>query len=217
MGRLLVAIVVLLLFSGCALRLGAGVDAKSYFVLNDSCPVDRESFSEKDLTILVRDTTSSRFLNSQRIIYSNSPVRRQNYQFSYWVEPPAKRFSMLLVRRLEKCGLFENVTKRSSSAAGDLQINTEIIEFYHDTASRPGKARVVVNAELLDLHKFEIVSQKEFEAVVDVKSYDVEGAVEAFSAAVSKVLDDLSDWLDQSLKGPAHTSHPATAEVLGIK
>ncbi len=205
MSRMLpVLICALLLFSGCAFNLGGGAETKSYFVFNDKGFDKQVKYKHKDSTILVRDATSSQFLNSLRIVFSDSPMQRKNYQYSFWVEPPAKRFSVLLIRRLESCGLFTNVSRRSSSAAGDIQINTEILEFYHDTSFEPGEVKVVVHVELLDLNKFSIIAEKNFERVVKVKSFDVEGAVDAFGSAVSKILDELLDWLKLSLEESAY-------------
>ena len=203
--RLFFGALCMFVLSGCSLSLGEG-DVKSFYVLDDAKGnVDASSdgkhqiFQKLPLSIVIRDTTSGQFLSGQRIVFSSDASSRGYYQYSYWVEPPAKRFSLLLQRRLENCGMFKSVVRRSSSTVGDVQLNTDLIEFYHDIEEEPGSVKISINVELVDLKTFAILGQKEFSLSVPVKSYNIDGAVEGFGVAVSKILDEVTTWSYENL------------------
>lgn len=78
---------------------------------------------------------------------------------------------------------------------GDLLLDTELVEFYHDAASEPGQVRLALRAELVDLKQRKLLGRHMFEQEVALTRYDAAGAAEASSLAVSRALDELSVWL----------------------
>ncbi len=199
--KVLIANFLIIIFTACSFKFGGSIESKSYFVLGGGLEnkIKTHNFPKRDISLLINSTLSNRFLNSGRIIYSNSSSKRQSYQYSYWVEPLTKRFSFLLMRYLEKENMFKSVTRRSSSAIGDIQLNTEIVDFYHDTKTPPGKVIIVVYAELLDLTNFRIIANREFKREVEVKTYNIDGAVNSFGLGVNKILGDITSWINKTL------------------
>jgi len=145
-------------------------------------------------TLLVLDTTTGGFYDTDQLIFSRSPATRGQYQFARWTERPGKRFADLMRTRLDHQGSY-HVTAAGGYVRGDLLLDTELIEFYHDAVSEPGQVRLALRAELLDLKQRKLLGRRVFEQQVALTRYDAAGAAEASSQAVSRVLDELTPWL----------------------
>ena len=104
------------------------------------------------------------------------------------------RFADLMRSRLERQGAWR-VSAAGGYVRGDVLLDTELVEFYHDAASEPGQVRLVLRAELVDMKQRKLLGRRVFEQQVPVTRYDAAGAAQASSLAVSRVLDDLTAWL----------------------
>ena len=78
---------------------------------------------------------------------------------------------------------------------GDLVLDTELSEFYHEADTSPGSVRVQLRAELIDLKSRKLLGRQWFERRVPVASYDAAAAAKGFNQAATGVLDDLVAWL----------------------
>jgi cholesterol transport system auxiliary component len=145
-------------------------------------------------TLLVLDTTTSGFYDTDQLIFSRSAGTRSRYQFARWTERPGKRFASLMRARLDQQGGW-NVSAASGYVRGDLLLDTELVEFYHDAASKPGQVRMKLRAELIDMKKHSLRGRRVFEQKVPLTTYDAAGAARASSLAVGRMLDELTDWL----------------------
>jgi len=95
---------------------------------------------------------------------------------------------------LDRQGIW-NVSAAGGYVRGDMLLDTELIEFYHDAVSQPGHVRLVLRAELVDLKQRKLVGRRIFEQQVALASHDAAGAAQASSQAVSQALDELTAWL----------------------
>lgn len=166
-----------------------------YYVLNDTEPAAVAPPVRADApTLLVLDTATGSFYDTDQLIFSRSEGTRGQYQFARWTERPGKRFSNLMRVRLDRQGVW-HVSAAGGYVRGDVLLDTELVEFYHDAASPPGQMRLVLRAELVDLKERKLLGRRVFEQQVALASYDAAGAAQASSLAVSRVLDELSTWL----------------------
>ena len=145
-------------------------------------------------TLLVLDTAAGGFYDTDQLIFSRAPGTRGQYQFARWTERPGRRFADLMRARLDRQGAWQ-VSEAGGYVRGDLLLDTELAEFYHDAASRPGQVRLVLRAELVDLKQRRLLGRRVFEQQAPVERYDAAGAAEASNVAVGRVLDDLVAWL----------------------
>jgi len=184
------------LLSGC-INVGdrTAAPAVVFYVLNDPAPpaVARPVRADAP-TLLVLDTATGSFYDTEQLIFSNSPGTRGQYQFARWTERPGKRFAELMRVRLDRQGAW-HVSAAGGYVRGDLLLDTELIEFYHDAISQPGHVRLVLRAELVDLKQRKLLGRRVFEQQVALASYDAAGAAQASSQAVSQGLDELTVWL----------------------
>lgn len=185
-----------LLLTGCV-NFGekTKIPAVVYYVLNDPVPATDPAPLRADAqTLLVLDTTTGSFYDTDQLVFSRSTGTRGQYQFARWTERPGKRFADLMRTRLDRQGAW-NVSAAGGYVRGDMLLDTELVEFYHDAASEPGQMRLVLRAELVDLKQRALLGRRVFEQQVPLATYDAAGAAQAANLAVSRVLDELSAWL----------------------
>lgn len=145
-------------------------------------------------TLLVLDTAAGGFYDSDQLVFSRSPGTRGQYQFARWTERPGKRFAELMRARIEQGGRYR-VAAAGGYVRGDLLLDTELVEFYHDAASAPGVVRLRLRVELVDLGRRTLLAHRVFETEAALASYDAAGAAEASAVAVGRTLDALTVWL----------------------
>ncbi|HQS80816.1 MAG TPA: ABC-type transport auxiliary lipoprotein family protein [Thiobacillus sp.] len=185
-----------LVLTGC-INLGekTKIPAVVYYVLNDPVPATDPAPLRADAqTLLVLDTTTGSFYDTDQLVFSSSAGTRGQYQFARWTERPGKRFADLMRTRLDRQGAW-NVSAAGGYVRGDMLLDTELVEFYHDAASEPGQMRLVLRAELVDLKQRALLGRRMLEQQVPLTTYDAAGAAQAANLAVSRVLDALSAWL----------------------
>jgi len=196
MKRGLILAVLSLALAGCV-NLGSRNETPAvvYYVLKDPAPPAIATPVRADApTLLVLDTTTGSFYDTDQLIFSRSAGTRGQYQLARWTERPGKRFADLMRTRLDHQGAW-HVSAAGGYVRGDLLLDTELIEFFHDAVSQPGQVRLVLRAELVDLKQRKLLGRRVFEQQVALASYDAAGAAQASSQAVSRVLDELIPWL----------------------
>ena len=193
---LLVLAALSLTLAGC-LNMGGKNDGPAvvYYVLNDTAAAaDAAPLRAGAPILLVLDTTTGGFYDTDQIIFSRSPGTRGQYQFARWTERPGKRFADLMRVRLDRLGSY-HVAAAGGYVRGDVLLDTELVEFYHDAASQPGQVRLLLRAELVDLKRRTLLGRRVFEQQVPLVTYDAAGAAQASNLAVSQALDELTAWL----------------------
>lgn len=186
-----------LALSGCVnLGLGNDKDAPEivYYVLEDAGD-PRPIAASAPLTLLVADTAAAAFYDTDGMAFSRQPGTRGYYQFARWSERSGKRFTDLLLARLERERIFSAVAQAAGGVRGDWLVTAEILDFYHDATQQPGAVKMQVRAEVVDLKTRTLVSRKTFTQSVVVSSYDAAGAYKGFNAAATRTLDEMADWL----------------------
>ena len=185
-----------MLLGGC-LNLGDASKAPAvvYYVLSDSGPAApaTAAMPVPAPTLRVLDTTTGNFYGTEQLVFSRSPDTRGLYQYARWTERPGKRLTELMRARLEREGRW-NVSGGASVRA-DWQLDTELVEFYHDATSEPGQVRLVLRAAVIDMRQRTVLGQRVFEQQVPLERYDAAAAAQASSVAVSRLLDELTPWL----------------------
>ena len=185
-----------MMLSGC-LNLGDASKAPAvvYYVLRDTGPAapTTAAVPVPAATLRVLDTTTGNFYDTEQLVFSRSPDTRGLYQYARWTERPGKRFTELMRARLERQGGW-NVSGGAAVRA-DWQLDTELVEFYHDAVSEPGQVRLVLRAAVIDIKQRTVLGQRVFEQQVPLERYDAAAAAQASSLAVSRLLDELTPWL----------------------
>ncbi len=188
------ALFIALALSAC-INLGVDKNAPAVtpFVLEDlgrTAP----AHTPRQLTLVVLDAQAPAFYDTDSLAYSDRTGTRSYYQYARWTERPGKRFTELLNLRLERENLYAAVVG-DGQVRGDWLLETELLEFYHDATHPPGKAKILLRADVVDLDTHKLVGHKLFSASADLVSFDAAGAHEGFTQSTTHLLDDLMDWL----------------------
>lgn len=203
-----------LLLSACFSLTGKDSPAVVNYVLEDKTAATQTAATTDPRTLLVLDTTTAGYYDNENLVYSGAPGTRAQYQYARWTERPGKRFSDLLRTRLAAQSGFASVMSAGGQVRGDLLLDTELTEFYHEAETSPGSVRVLLRAELIDLKTRKLLSRKTFERRMPVSSYDAAGAAEGFNRASSGILDDVVAWLTTLPKQiPAQSSRSTNEET----
>lgn len=198
MNRRLIALGLALLLGGCV-NFGERTDKSPEvvnYVLNDRAAAAAAPTPLRDGAplLLVLDTTAGGFYDTDQIVFARNPGTRGYYQFARWTDRPGKRFAELMRARLDRQGA-HRVAAAGGYVHGDLLLDTELVELYHDAGSEPGTLRLVLRAELVDLKRRTLLGRQTFEQQVPLTRFDAAGATEAAGVAVAQALDALTTWL----------------------
>lgn len=146
-------------------------------------------------TLLVLDTATNAFYNTDSIAFSRAPGTLGLYQYARWADRPGKRLGELLLTRLEADHIFATVASSGSGIKGNWVLDTSLLAFYHQASTAPGSAHVELRAEVTDLRTRTLIARKLFIQNVPAPTYNAAGAVTAFNIATGKLLDDVGAWL----------------------
>lgn len=188
-----------LALSGCVnLGLGGDKDAPVivYYVMEDGGRA-APAATPSPRTLLMADTAAAAFYDTDGMAFSSQPGTRGHYQFARWSERSGKRFTDLLLSRLEREKIFAAVAQASGNVRGDWLLTTEILDFHHDAVQQPGAAKMELRAEVIDLNTRTLLARRTFAQSVAVPSYDAAGAHKAFNEAATRTLDEMADWLKE--------------------
>jgi cholesterol transport system auxiliary component len=186
------------LLAGC-LPNPANVPAQQYFVLRDlakPAPGQRPAQGAGGRALLVNPTVTSQFYDTQSLVYSRADGQRAYYQFASWTERPGRRFSELLMRRLEARGAFASIASTTAGVRGDVVVNTRLDELYQDASASPGRVVVEVTAEIVDYTERTVVARRRFSQSAATGGDNAAGAVAAFNQATTSLLDEVSAWVE---------------------
>ncbi len=194
------------LFAGCALLPDA--PARTWYQLQDTSAEKRRearvqadpSSSDASRALVIGPLQTNALYGGTGIVYGRAPGIRSTYQYAGWSEAPSRRVAALLDARLNARDAsqrrFATVTTESSGVKADWVLGLRLLEFYHDTGTRPDRAIVEVDAELVDWRNKSLLDRRRFRIEQPLPTEDVDGAVAALGIATSTLLDRLTAWLD---------------------
>ena len=100
---------------------------------------------------------------------------------------------------LDRSKLFQFVSRTTSGAIFDYQINGQLIDFSHETALNKQVVHILFRAELIDLHSRQVIATKLFELNEPVSQNNVSGAIFGFNLGSQKLISQIIEWLDASI------------------
>lgn len=188
-----------MLFTACvSVDVGHDGSPQSQFRIVDSGPAATARVQPLGRELLIAPIPGSAVDDSFSLAFSRAPDQRAAYQFATWSDRPSNRLAQLLVERLATRGAFNSVALLGRGVGGDLQINLTVNDFYHDAASSPGSARIVVTAEMINRTTRKLIARQRFTATSPVEQANAAAAAAALGRASTLVLDQLVTWAEAS-------------------
>ncbi|MDP2432192.1 MAG: ABC-type transport auxiliary lipoprotein family protein [Pseudomonadota bacterium] len=187
-------IILSLLFLG-ACSLSGPRQAATWYVLEDQGTAGVGTKPGWPGTLLIRETDAPTFYQSSAMAYSRAPGTRGHYQYARQTELPAPRIAQLIRQRLERSTLFPAVVPLGSGVEGGYQLNTRLLDFYHDAARAPGEVKLLLEVELVRRSDAHLLARTRIETQAPAPSHDARGAALGANAALTQALDQLTAWL----------------------
>jgi len=200
--RTLIGALVGLLLTGCSFSLLEPSNERTrQFILIDERAVDEAPPPTGKLGITVGEVVAPVHLDGDRILFTDSPLARSAYQFATWIEPPPARIRTLIAERLSSSGMFRRVSTAGGEAGVDLILSLELSELCHDVSNPPGRAVVHLKSEMMRARDRSVLATRSFKRSLPLSHYSAEGAVTAFSGALTSIIDELVNWVGEALPG----------------
>lgn len=172
-----------------------------YFVLQDlalPAPPPPAEPPRSSRVLLIASSTPQALFDSERMVFTKDGISRSYYQFANWSERPAQSLAMLAETRLSRVGSFRAVTQSTSGVKADLLLTLRLNELTHDDSISPGVMRLEVTADLVDWRTRELIARRVFVGAIAVASRDSIGGAQAANRAITRMLDDLSPWVESN-------------------
>ena len=141
--------------------------------------------------LLVATPAAAPGFDDVQMRYRGSSMALQTFSRSAWIAPPAELLTPLLLRALQRSGLFSAVLLAPSSAQADLRLETALIRLQQDFGAGPSQLRLGLRALIVDLRSRRPLATREFEQTQPSASEDAEGGVRAARLATARLLRDL--------------------------
>ena len=156
-------------------------------------------------TLLVSSPHAASGFDSRHMIYVRTAHKLEYFARNEWIDTPARMLAPLLATSLTRSGSFRAVVLMPSMAAGDINLDTEIVRLQQEfdtpgSAGRPSHVRFTLNATLLDSTTRRVIVSREFESRVAAPSNDPAGGVVAANQAVQIVLDQVSEFCAEAVR-----------------
>jgi len=190
------------LLVGCvSVSLGsADTPALTYYVLADARPAKAAvPAAGATARLAIQGVATDALADSISIAYSRRDGERAFYQFASWSERPSRRLALLAQQRLQAGGRFASVTQLGQPVSSDWLLVLSLETLVHDVSTSPGRAQVVLRAELVERGERRLVAQRSFTAAPAVAEAAAPAAVAAFAAATADILDQLTPWVEATL------------------
>lgn len=187
-----------LALSGC---INLGLDDRKdapeivYYVMEDLGRTPGAPATPAARVLVLNDTQAGAFYDTDGMAYSRQSGTRAYYQFARWSERAGKRFTDLLLTRLEAEKIFSTVAQTGTNVQGDWLLITEIVEHFHDASQQPGAVRMLLRAEVVDIKARKLIARNTFSQSIPAASYNAAGAHQAFNQAATQTLNEMADWL----------------------
>jgi len=198
LGLVLLLALVLVMASGCTSGLwpkpGAAVKLLSIDDATeraDANPRPAESAitpASSALTLLVVPVRASPGLDTRDIAWLHRPHEIEHYALHQWVDTPSHLLAPLIVRSLQRSGLFRAVVMAPSSAAADLRLETELLKLQQDFSDTPSRVHLSLRVTLVDTATRRVLAIRDIDAVAVAPTENAEGGAAAASIATREAL-----------------------------
>jgi len=145
-------------------------------------------------TLIVNPPSAASGFDSIHIIYARGSHVHEYFSHSEWADTPAHMLAPLIVAAIENVGAFRAVVLGPGVAAGDLRLDTEIMQLEQDFVDQPSRVRFTLRAYIVDDATRRVIAWRQFDETVAAASEDPYGGVVAANRAVQIVLEKLASF-----------------------
>lgn len=194
----------LFVLSGCGNLIGPSIPPGKIYVLQPVLPTP-SAMPESSWQLSVARPEASASLATDRIVLIRNDTL-DYYADAQWTDSLPQLVQNALVGALEASSVFRTAGPDVESTHTDYVLQPEIKAFEARYTQENGPPAVVVDiiVKLIAARSGLIIAQREFHYEQSASANSVPAVVTAFDAAVSAVLADIVNWVDQT--GPANSA-----------
>ncbi|MCF6340040.1 MAG: ABC-type transport auxiliary lipoprotein family protein [Sulfurimonas sp.] len=195
----LISIIIIFILSGCTT---VKLSITEYKIVAESPKIKSNKDGCRNKSLKIAQAFSSSSLMSLKMDYAQGENKVFSYSQAHWNESPNHSITMNLLKEIRDSSFFKNVqiSKTISRNSWILEINIEDFLQYYSKDLKNSFARATINLTLIDSKNNTIIDTKTFTSKVDVKTLNAEGGVEALNAALSNILTQNVEWLNEVCK-----------------
>ena len=190
--------IVSLVATGCVMPRGTAHPVHTYLLSpeprTESTPSSANKHEAQEI-LLVSAPQAEPAFDTPRMVYLTRPHEVSYYATNQWAETPARMIGTLLLRSLEKSGLWRVVVPIPSSVHGDYRLDTQGLVLQQEFSQKPSQVRLGFSLQLVVLHDQLVLGSRRFEVVENAPTDDAYGGVLAANRAVSALLEQVTDWM----------------------
>ena len=149
----------------------------------------------KNRVLMVKYPSSLDALGSSKIFYKRDG-EVSYYLYSQWSAPLNRLIYSQLVKNIATSNLFESVVGYSSEVSSDLNLETQIIDFYHVVNGENSYADISIKARLVNAYSEKIVKEKLFHYRLNVEKLNAK----SFISTAKKAIEEFNRDLIKSLR-----------------
>jgi len=139
-------------------------------------------------------------LNTSRMAYSRESHRLEYFAYHEWVSPPSRMIASAMEKDLEDSGLFTVVLTGSPDIRTDWRLDSDLQILQQDFSSGESFVRLAIRINLVDLSDRVLMASKTFSYVESAEGQNAEAGAAAANRAVRTFLQDLTVFLDESIR-----------------
>lgn len=187
------------LLSGCGFVREVHDPIRTYVLEIDGGDSGEESRISSDVkslsSLLIGVPQPAPGFESSRMAYVQVPHELNYFATSQWVESPARMLAPLLVQRLERSGIWSSVIPMPTSIRGDYRLDLINVVLVQNFLQQPSRMRLALRSQLVNIKDRHVIGTRNFESEEEALSDDAYGGVLAAQQVMSRLLNDLMEWL----------------------
>ena len=155
----------------------------------------RDDLPTVDWQLVLDKPLANAGVDTTRIALQRAPLQIEYYARAQWSDRAPQMIQTLMIESFENSRRIVAVGRDAVSLRADFVLKTELREFQSEYFHPgPPRSHVVVAARLVQMPRRAIIGSTGFEASEPAASNSVPAVIEAFDAALGKVLRRLVEW-----------------------
>jgi len=148
----------------------------------------------KNRVLMIKYPSSLDALGSSKIFYKRDGITSY-YLYSQWSAPLNKLLYSQLLKNITNENIFKSVVGYSSEVSPDLNLETQIIDFYHIVKGNISYADISIKVRLINAKNSKILKEKLFHYKLKVKKLNAKSFIATAKKAITEFNLDLEKFI----------------------
>ena len=185
-----ILLVTIFLISGCSVKTNT---LSSYDLSSISNTISVKQ--HKNIVLMVKYPSSLDALGSSKIFYKRDGVTSY-YLYSQWSAPLNRLIYSQLVKNIATSNAFKSVVGYSSDVSPNINLETQILDFYHIVDGDSSYADISIKARLVDVKNDKIIKEKLFKYRLNVENLNAKSFISTAKKAIEEFNRDLIKFIN---------------------